>query len=76
MENLEDIGKTLLILGCIVALIGVLLMFGDKVPVLRSIGKLPGDVVVRREGFQFYFPFVTSLILSGVLSLVAWLLRR
>ena len=41
-----------------------------------GLGRLPGDIVIRREGFSFYFPIVTSLILSVVLSLLFWLFRR
>lgn len=41
-----------------------------------GLGRLPGDIVVRREGFTFYFPLVTSLLVSLVLTLVLWLLRR
>lgn len=76
MENLSDLGRALVILGGIVAMIGLCFMFGDKLPLLKNLGRLPGDVVVRRDGFQFYFPLVTSLLLSAILSLVAWLLRR
>jgi len=41
-----------------------------------GLGRLPGDIVIRREGFSFYFPVVTGLVLSAVATLVLWLLRR
>lgn len=41
-----------------------------------GLGRLPGDIVIRREGFSLYFPIVTSLLLSAVVTLVLWLLRR
>lgn len=56
---------------------GLLLAAGLLWPVLsRYVGRLPGDVVVRRPGFTFVFPVVTCLILSLVLSLLLWLFRR
>ena len=47
-------------------------------PLLQKIGlgRLPGDIVIERENFRFYFPIVTSLIISVILSLVLWLLNR
>ena len=65
-----EFGRILLIAGLIVAGIGLLVMLGVR------LGRLPGDIVVRREGFSFYFPIVTSILLSVVLSLILWLFRR
>jgi hypothetical protein len=69
------LGKLLLGLGAILAVVGVLLILSEKVPGLR-IGRLPGDIVVEREKFRFYFPLATSILLSIVLTLVFWLLGR
>ena len=63
-------GKLLIVVGLLVALIGVAVQLG--VP----LGRLPGDIVVRRGNSTFYFPIVTCIVLSVVLSLVAMLLRR
>ena len=63
-------GKVLVIAGLIVAGVGLLIMAG--VP----IGRLPGDVTFRRGNFTFYFPVVTSIIISIVLTIVLALLRR
>ena len=63
-------GKTLIIVGLLIAGIGLLIQFG--VP----IGRLPGDVVIRRGQSTFYFPIVTCIILSVLLSLIGMLLRR
>jgi len=71
--NTQGIGKLLLIGGGILALIGLFLIFSPKVPFL---GRLPGDIVVKRENFSFYFPLMTSILLSVLLSLVLWLFRR
>ncbi len=63
-------GQTLVVIGVIVAAIGALIWLG--VP----LGRLPGDVVYRREGFNFYLPITTSILVSVVLTLLAMLLRR
>jgi hypothetical protein len=61
----------------LIALGIVFLVAGVLWPVLsRYFGRLPGDVVVRRPGFTFAFPIVTCLLISLLLSLVLWLLRR
>lgn len=66
-----SLGKMLIILGAVIIALGVLLSMFDKIPLL---GKLPGDIHIKRENFQFYFPITTSIIVSVVLSLVLWLL--
>jgi hypothetical protein len=63
-------GKTLIVIGLLIAGIGLLIQLG--VP----IGRLPGDVVIRRGQSTFYFPIVTCIILSVLLSLIGLLLRR
>jgi hypothetical protein len=56
----------------------ILLVAGLAWPVLTRIGlgRLPGDIVVARGNFRFYFPIVTSLLISAILTLVVWLFRR
>ena len=70
---MEGIGKALLALGLVVAAIGGALLLFGKVPFL---GKLPGDITVQRPGFTLHIPLATSLLLSALVSLVLWLLRR
>jgi hypothetical protein len=64
-------GKFLILAGLVLAAAGVLLMFTEKIPFL---GKLPGDICIKRDNVRFYFPVTTSLLLSAVLSLVLWLI--
>jgi len=64
------LGKTLVIIGLLIALVGVLVMMG--VP----IGRLPGDIAYERGNTRFYFPLTTSILASVVLTLLMWLLRR
>lgn len=75
MSGLGGLGKALLGLGAIIAVLGALLMFADRFPGLR-IGRLPGDISVERGNFRFYFPLATSILLSVVLSLLFWLFGR
>ena len=73
MLGFSDLGKVLIVLGAVIAGIGVLLMVGDKIP---WIGKLPGDIIIRKEKFTFYFPIITCVILSILLTLIFSLFRR
>jgi hypothetical protein len=71
MDPLRELGRTLLLLGAVLALVGFLLYFGAKLPF--RLGRLPGDIVHRGEHSTFYFPIVTCLVLSLGLSLLFWL---
>lgn len=64
--------RTLIILGIVLVLLGLLWPWLTKL----GLGRLPGDIVVERDGFRFHFPLMTSLIVSLVLSLLFWLFRR
>lgn len=67
------LGKLLMLCGLGLLLLGALLTFGDK---LGWLGRLPGDIRIERGNFSFYFPLGSCLLLSAVLSLLLWLLRR
>ena len=73
MSGFGDLGKVLIIFGIVIAGIGVLLLVGDKIP---WIGRLPGDIMIKREKFTFYFPIVTSIIISMILTLLFSLFRK
>jgi hypothetical protein len=64
--------KTLIVLGLLIALTGLVWPWLSALP----IGRLPGDIVVERENFRFYFPFTTMVLASAIVSLVVWLLRQ
>jgi|UniRef100_A0A7C3Z0D4 hypothetical protein len=70
---MSDLGKMLIILGVIIAVVGLILLAAPKIPWL---GKLPGDFVYRGERFTFYFPLATSILLSIILSLILYLFRK
>jgi len=74
VDPLRELGRTLLILGGVLIVVGALLYFNAKLPF--RIGRLPGDIVHRGEHTTFYFPIVTCLVLSVGLSLLFWLLNH
>ncbi|OQW37979.1 MAG: hypothetical protein A4E19_11345 [Nitrospira sp. SG-bin1] len=84
MPEWTTFGKVLIGIGLGIVVLGVLLVVVDRIPGLGSafswLGKLPGDISIKRDNFSFYFPIATSIVLSILLSLlfylVGWLFRR
>jgi hypothetical protein len=74
VDPLRDLGRPLLVLGALLIIVGALLYFGGKLPM--RLGRLPGDIVHRGEHTTFYFPIVTCLFLSLILSLLLWLVSH
>jgi uncharacterized protein HemY len=70
---IEFFGKILIFFGVILIFLGLIFSFAAKIPYL---GKLPGDIVIQRENFTFYFPLTTGLILSILFSLVFYLISK
>jgi membrane protein implicated in regulation of membrane protease activity len=70
---MSDLGRMLLVLGILLAAMGIILMLAGRVPWL---GRLPGDIHVQRGNWSFYFPLGTSILLSVILTLVLWLIGR
>ena len=69
---MNPLGRALIVVGLLIAGAGVVLTFADKIPWL---GRLPGDIYVKRDNFSFYFPLTTSIVVSVVLSLIFYLFR-
>ncbi len=67
-------GRTLIIVGAVLIAVGLLVTLGEKLPI--RMGRLPGDILIRGKNTTFYFPIVTSLLLSAILTLVMWLFGR
>ena len=70
---MADMGRTLLVVGGVLFLVGLLLTVGARIP---GLGRLPGDIVYRKGNFTFYFPIVTSVLLSLLLTAVLAFFRR
>jgi hypothetical protein len=69
---LQSLGKYLIMFGAIILIAGVIIAFFPK---LNFFGKLPGDIAVRRENFTFYFPIVTSIVISVLFTLIFWVIN-
>jgi len=70
---LTELGRLLLIMGAVLLVVGFILLLFGRVP---FVGRLPGDILIKREGFTFYFPIATSILISVILSLLLYLFRR
>ena len=70
--NMQYFAKLLITMGLGITVFGFLLYFGGKL----GLGRLPGDIYIKREGFTFYFPVVTCILASIILSIVFGLLRK
>ncbi len=68
-----DLGRFLIVIGALIVLVGVVLVLAGRIP---GLGRLPGDIVVRRGSFTLYFPLATSILLSLLLTLVFWFIGR
>lgn len=66
-------GRSLIILGLVLVVAGLVVSFAPKIPWL---GRLPGDILIKRENFSFYFPIATSILVSLIISFLLWLLKR
>ncbi|MCK6603358.1 MAG: DUF2905 domain-containing protein [Ignavibacteriaceae bacterium] len=73
MQEFSGIGKLLITGGVIMTAAGLIILFWNKIP---FIGKLPGDILIRKENFTIYFPIVTSIALSLLISLILYLFRK
>ncbi len=69
-----SLGRTLIIIGLFVLALGLIVSIGERLPI--RLGRLPGDIVIRGKNSVFYFPIVTSLLISVILSVVLWLFGR
>jgi hypothetical protein len=70
---MSDLARILIFLGVLLVAVGLALLLVPRIP---GLGKLPGDLVIKRENFTFYFPLGTCILISVILSLIFWLFRR
>jgi hypothetical protein len=70
---MNGLGKTLIYVGLLLVVLGVIFSFAGKIPWL---GHLPGDIYIQRERFTFYFPLTTCIVISVIITLVLYLFRR
>jgi hypothetical protein len=72
-DGIQYIGRFLIILGIVISAVGGMLLLSGKIPWL---GRLPGDIIIQKKNFSFYFPLATSILLSVILTFIFWLIRR
>ena len=70
---IEFFGKVLIFIGGILIFLGLIFSFAGKIPYL---GRLPGDVYIKKENFTFYFPITTCILISIILSVIFYLISR
>ncbi|MFA6924834.1 MAG: DUF2905 domain-containing protein [Bacteroidales bacterium] len=71
---MQNTGKTIIIIGIIIIVIGLIVyFFGNK---LNWFGNLPGDIKIKKENFSLYFPITTMVLISIILSLILWLIKK
>lgn len=68
-----DIARILILLGAVLIVVGLVMLGIQKLPFL---GKLPGDILIKREHFTFYFPLATGIIISILISLILFLINK
>jgi len=72
-----ELGRTLIVIGLVLVLAGVLVLLAVRIPLLSWLGRLPGDLIIRRGPVTIYLPILTSIVLSILLTLIlAFLFRR
>ncbi len=73
MSEMTPVGKLLILAGIFILAIGLLLTFWSRIPYL---GKLPGDIFIQRGNFRFFFPIVTTLLISVLLTIIVNIVIR
>jgi hypothetical protein len=71
---MNGLGRPLIVMGLILVTAGLLISFSPRLP--TWLGRLPGDIHVKRDNFSFHFPLMTCLLISAILSFIMWLMRR
>jgi len=71
---MQQLGRTLLLIGAILIVVGAFLYFGGKLPF--RLGRLPGDIVHRGQNSTFYFPLLSCLVVSVLITLILWIINQ
>jgi hypothetical protein len=72
-EGLQHLGRILIAAGIVIAVIGAVLVLSGRIPWL---GRLPGDILIQKKNYTFYFPLATSILISLLLTLLFWIFGR
>ncbi len=72
----QQLGRILLITGAAAIIIGLIFIYGEKFPLLKYFGRLPGDIRIKRDNFSFYFPITTCIILSILATIILRIISK
>jgi len=73
---MDSLARPLIILGLVLLALGLVVYVGPSVPLLGSLGRLPGDIRIEREGFRFYFPITSCIVVSAIVYGVVWIAAK
>jgi len=73
MNGIQHIGRFLIVFGLIISAIGAILLLSGK---LSWVGRLPGDIIIQKRNFTFYFPLTTGIVISIIITLLFWIFGR
>jgi hypothetical protein len=73
MDDMGELGRIMVLTGAVILVVGLVLIFLEKVP---FVGKLPGDILIKKENFSVYFPLTTCVLISILLSAISYLWFR
>ena len=71
---MNGLGRPLIVMGLLLVAAGLIISFAPRLP--TWLGRLPGDIHIKRTNFSFYFPLATCLLISAVVSFIMWIFRR
>ncbi|KAF2956443.1 DUF2905 domain-containing protein [Marinitoga sp. 38H-ov] len=71
---MQFIGKSFISIGIILTIIGIIFYFSNKIPF--KIGQLPGDILIKKDGFTFYFPLTTTILISIIFNIIIAIIKR
>jgi len=73
MNEFNNVGRLLILVGAVLVILGLTFLLGGKIP---WIGKLPGDIYIQKKNFSFYFPLTTCILISIILTMFFWLWEK
>ncbi|MFQ6617761.1 MAG: DUF2905 domain-containing protein [Fidelibacterota bacterium] len=76
LEPFQSLAKIFIIIGGVLIVVGFLIGFAGKIPWMEKLGHLPGDILIKRENFTFYFPVTTSILLSLIVTFIFYIIKR
>ncbi len=70
---MPELGKLFIVIGILLIIVGLFFILGERIPFL---GRLPGDIAIKKRDFTFYFPLTTCIVISIILTLIFWIFGR